>query len=464
MRVRKVLSCLALGSIVGLGCGNAAEESGTGGESSAFGTEDGHNVNTTARSTSNGEVFRTQHAELSCVSEGDSCGDPTECCTGSCDAGVCAVEAFERCTSNDECSSEGWVCTQGGRCVDGTGVESATTALQADLNELPAAVGLAVPYRLPPNVALRIDDPDGDGVGLTVGDLGTTRRSIILHGNGSVLRIAPDITGLRLRHTASYSRIRDLRIDPVPELRNDEHSAIGIDVRAHGVRIDNLFIQRMGIGLRAHSDVDLNGDGDMEDPGEYANVNSQQWTQIRFDSCYQNAISMDGGDANAGTMTGIEILSGAGLSDSSFLGNTWVGVAAEGTHDTSIDMDGAAQASVVIGAYVERSDPKAQSKGLNTLWVGGNALGHMEGASERVGYHNSRLRFRAENGLSVSIPGSPDSPFTFRHPDEGNEWGLHYEDAWQMWMFAYKNSGLAGWVYGWTGDRHADGPAQHRAP
>lgn len=426
--------------------------------------------------------------ELSCRYGGDSCSDSGDCCSGSCEEGVCAqrtcqeqndcaiggtAEGFEcsgggycveQCVTSADCRHEGWVCTQGGRCVDGEGNASATVALQADLDELPDAVGLAVPYTLPVNAQLKIDDPDGDGVGVIVGEYGEGRRAVLFDGNGSGIRVAKDVVALQLRPSASYSKIEDMRFDPVASLRNDPHAAVGIDVRAHGVRIDNLFVSRLGTGIRAVSGLDLNGDGDTDDADEYANVDAQQWSAIRFDNCYHNAIYMDGADANAGTLTGIEILGGAGLEDGSEFGNTYVGLSAEGTHDTSVTLSGAAQASVVIGGYVERGDAKAQSASEGTLWAGGNAVSYLDGPSERVGYSNAMLRFKDPSGLTVTIPGGPNSAFRFQHPNESKDWGLVYEDSWKAWMFAYGSNPTDGWVYGWTGDGHASGPANELAP
>ena len=472
-----------------LGCGdagNSESESGVTEESQALpggrGDRSSNNVDTSGGGASGKIDLVVRKSELSCFYGGDTCSTSEECCSGTCDSGVCSQRTCEapedcaiggtsegyectsagfcaeQCQTNDDCRHEGWVCTQGGRCVDGEGQASATVALQADLDELADAKGLGTPYKLPANASLYITDPDGDGVGLTIGDHSSNRRSVMFDGNGSQLLGAADVALIRVKRSAAYSELEDFRIDPAPALRNDPHTGIGVDVRAHGVRLQNIFVRRMGTCIRADSGIDLNGDGDADDPEEYSNLNSQQWSKLRFDSCYENAIYMDGEDANAGTMVGIEVLSGAGIRDDSFLGNTWLGVQAEGTHSHSIEMSQASQTAVVVGAYVENSDPAARSESLSSLWVGGNALARLEGMSERVGYLRSRLTFQDDSGFRVNIPGGPNAAIRFRHPDEDDDWSLMYENNWKMWMFAYGGSPLGGYAYGWTGAQHPSGP------
>lgn len=371
----------------------------------------------------------------------------------------------DRCEVDADCSTDGWACTQGGRCVDPTGVESATAAIQADLDELPDSRALAVPYTLPANVSLRIDDHDGDGIGLRVGvPEGHHREAVVFDGRGSQLQVAPNIVGVRVEKTASYSKLLNLRIDPVAEQGDTPHEGIGVDVRAHGVRLENLVVARMGTGLRADSEPDDNGDGDALDPHEYSNQNSQQWRNLAFENCYQNAVYMHGMDTNAGSIVGVEVRGGAGIKDDSFLGNTWIGPSATGTTESSVAMTGLAQGSVVAGAQVDDASPAPQALGLSSLWVGGRGADRVEGHSARIGGQNARLRFTDPSGMEVNVPGSINSPLIFQHPTETREWALHFEDAWKTWMFAYANAGMQGWVYGWTSDLHNEGPAQEKSP
>ena len=57
------------------------------------------------------------------------------------------------CRSKTHCESDE-ACSQGGYCVNITGERDATQAIQRDLNELRAAVGVGTPYTLPPNSIL----------------------------------------------------------------------------------------------------------------------------------------------------------------------------------------------------------------------------------------------------------------------------------------------------------------------
>ena len=347
------------------------------------------------------------------------------------------------CHGDGDCASDE-ACTQGGHCVNITGDRDATEAIQADLDNLDPAVGIGTPYRLPTNAHLLLNDLNGDGIALTISD------KIIFDGGGSLLEVENDVTGMQLTQDAEWSLVRDLRFDP--QTPQSEHDGIAIDVRAHGVRLDNILFWRMGTGVRAHTTVD----------GEFANVNSQQWSRLVFRGVHNKATDLAGGDANAGVMLGLEVIGSAGIKDNSFLGNTYIGPTMEGTHTRSMDLESNAARNAVFGAYVELGDPDPTSASMHDLFVGGNAIDRLHGPGDRIGNLAARLRFESPGegtGTQVRIPGHDDSPIGWRHPEEDEWWYLRYFDHPSMlgWGIAYQNSGTV--PFFWTGGDHPDGPA-----
>ena len=352
--------------------------------------------------------------------------------------------ALTTCLSSSDCATNE-ACTQGGHCVDITGQLSATEALQADFDQLETPVGLGVPYKLPPNARLKIDDVDGDGIGLKIS------TKIILDGNGAAFVIDNGIIGLRIQDSSQWSSVRDLSF--VSSNNTEVHDGIGLDVRAHGLRLDNLFFNRMGTGVRAFTFVD----------GERANLNIQQWSRLVFSRCHQYAINMSGGDANAGLLSGIEVVAGNGIRDNSFLGNTHLAPSINSTTQDSITLGSNAGASTVLGAYTESNAPIMRSASFHDLHIGGNAIDRLDSPGDRIGRHASSLRFRHPSGLRVRIPGAAHAPFAMNHQSENEWWYLRYFDdpAWRIWAFSYRNLG-ENTVYRWTGGDHEKGPARYQ--
>ncbi|MCB9598543.1 MAG: hypothetical protein H6719_37860, partial [Sandaracinaceae bacterium] len=120
-----------------------------------------------------------------------------------------------------------------GECLDPTGERDAAPALGRIVAAMPEnPSGLGTPLPLPENAILRLEDADGDGVAWRVD------RRVILDAHGAVLRVAGDYVGVRLTHLARFSTIRDLTV----EGRGPARGGVGLDVRTHGVRIDNLWV------------------------------------------------------------------------------------------------------------------------------------------------------------------------------------------------------------------------------
>ncbi len=353
-------------------------------------------------------------------------------------------DALTICQSDADCGSDE-ACTQGGHCVNITGSEDATSVLQAELDDLDEAVGMGVPYRLPDNAILQINDLDGDGIGLNV------PTQVIFEGSGSVLDVENDVTGLRIDQDADFSMVRDLEIRPQDMSLDTPHDGIGVDIRAHGTRLDNLYIERMGTGIRAPTNAD----------GEFSNVNKQQWSRIVLRLNHHAGAALSGADSNGGLMTGFEVRGGAGIDDNSFLGNTYVGNSFEGTDDLSLELGSNAGRHTVVGTYLELSDPDITGASNVDVFVGGNAIDRIDTSGDRVGMQSGRIRFEDpySDGVEVKIPGHDDSPIGFKHPDEDHWWYLRYFDntGYKTWAFAYGNTGTV--PFSWTAVTHPDGPA-----
>lgn len=333
------------------------------------------------------------------------------------------------CTSPSHCRGSD-VCTAvynnevlaTGGCVDPTGGRSATDVLQADLDALPDPVplGMGVLYRLPPGAVLLIDDPDDDGTALTIS------RRIRFDGNGS--RLTPDISdgafavirvigsGMSVHPAISsnWSTIRDLTIGAPVGVAN---SVTGILSQAHGLRVNNVWLSELDVGAEIHG------------LGEVTNANNQLWRGVIVSGAQTDAIHVHGADSQASLFEGIEVLSGAGIRESSFLGNTWVAPTIEESFGTSFAMDGDANNGLVLGAYIESEVPPVGGAGL---WIGGDGGRLISGNTERIGSSRALIRF-GDGTYGISIPGNGNTGISMSHAEAENEWRWRYEPGWNAW-------------------------------
>ncbi len=345
------------------------------------------------------------------------------------------------CSAQSDCQADE-ACTQGGHCVNVTGERDATEAIQADIDGLPEAVGMGVPYRLPANAVLKISDLNGDGSGLRID------QPMLFDGAGALLMVENGIIGVRVGQGADWASLSNFRVEPQdPE---GAHAGVGVDVRGHGVRLDNLEIYRQGTGVRAFTYV-----GD-----EYANINSLQFGRLKMEEGYDYAMDIRGGDANAGLMRGVEVMGGAGIYERSFLGNTYIGATLKGTHTRSLEAGSNAGRNLLLGTYIEEGDPIPTSESMHDLHVGGNVITRVVGPGDRLGERWSRMRFAHENsGMTGQVPGSDHSPIAWQHGQEGERWFLRYwtHPSLLRWGISFRNQGT-GPLF-WTGADHQEGPA-----
>ena len=286
-----------------------------------------------------------------------------------------------------------------------------------------------------------LDDPDGDGVALRI------NSRVIFDGKGSLFRVGQNLVGLDLGPAMDWGSVKDLSIEP--ERPNEINDTIGIDVNAHGVRLDNLYFNRLGTGIRAHS----------SSQPPVTNLNVQQWSRLVFIRNFRYAIDLDGRDVNAGLLTGIEVKGGNGILDSSFLGNTYLAPMINGTAVDSITLDSRAGISLVLGAYLEWVAPDMTSRSLNDVHVGGTGIDRVRGPGDRIGVRSAYLNFRhPDNNMRVVIPGSTNAAFRMKHPQENAWWALRYFQSLSTLKWAFTVGDESKSVYRWTSTENYSGP------
>lgn len=344
-----------------------------------------------------------------------------------------------QCTMDANCAFDE-ACTQGGRCINITGVRDATAVLEADFGDLPAPVGTGVPYKLPDNARLLLTDLTGDGVALRIDS------SLQLDGAGALILVQNDKVGFQITPAAQRTSIRDMRINP--QNPSGPNAIVGIDVQAAGVRLDNIKFWQLGTGVRAYS----------SQGGVELDLNHQQWSRLVFRGVRLYSTDIRG-TVNHGVFSGLESVGSAGFYDGSTLGNTYLAPTMEGTNTRSIDYSSPESTHTIVGTYLEGGDPLPHTHSGHDLHIGGNSLSRILGPAERVGGHHGALTFRdPDTGLEVSIPGDGDSPLSWRHPQEGDWWSLRYNRGQFRWGFTHDATGQS--PLRWTSGEHPAGPAQ----
>lgn len=360
------------------------------------------------------------------------------------------------CAATTDCTAlgAGFVCTcdynprirhimPTGRCVDTTGKNSATDAIQADLCSLPYPKNFAAGtlYELPAQSLLRIDDPDGDGYGLTI------FRQTILEGNGAGLMYMeaaqpyailqavvplkqmndPD-PALRWNYgiygvaAGEGSVIRNLGVMP-NILTNTVHRHVAILVRAHRTMIENVIANRVGIGL------------EFDGEGSRFNTDGSRSDSFKCNVCYGATVFSHGGDANAIVLLNTEAIGGVGFLIRGFSTTLVAGGTVEGNTKTSyitgkphsLTFESGAY-SAALAVYFEGSDPDPTSDSWANTFLAGPANVRVQGVAERVGGGYSRLFIRPnskEGSLGYKLwLGGPGQPLALQSMTEANSWQL----------------------------------------
>ena len=351
-------------------------------------------------------------------------------------------EGMATCGHDEHCADDE-ACTQGGLCINITGERDATEILTHDLQMLPEAVGTGIPYRLPDNAILRIQDLDGDGVALLL------ERQIHLDGAGSLFLVDPDTIALRITPEGAHSSLRNFRIDPTEP--DAPHQGIGIDIQAPAIGLENLYFWRMGTGIRADSELLENSERGLQ---------GQQWARIVFDEIHHHATFIRGDEAHAGVLIGTEILGGAGHLDASTGGNTYVGVTADNSTHQSIELTDEFASSTVAGLHLVGNSPAASSASIDDFHIGGNAIIDLDGPGDRVGQQAAILHFLdpEERLIAARIPGDGDSPIQWDHLDEDSDWSFRIFPDFSEWTLSVDATDLS--PFTWTASTNGRGPAE----
>lgn len=251
-----------------------------------------------------------------------------------------------------------------------------------------------VPYRFPDHAEIRIENPI------------EINFRVLLEGNGALLRVRNGVDAIVLTPGSDYSRLEDFSILAF-SVNDDNSGAIGVDVQSAGVRLDNLRIGGMGVGVRAW---DRDGAGAQ-------NTSLQRWRDLVITGSDEYGVYIDGNDSNASLLAGLS-LSGnrVGIQASGFLGSTYVGNHLEQNGiGLRTDTKGASRATF-LGTYIENSDAVEMSAQSNGVTIVGGQLAVRDGlVGDHIGGQRSQLTFEAraqdinhhpedEHIVTVTIP------------------------------------------------------------
>ena len=177
------------------------------------------------------------------------------------------------------------------------------------------------------------------------------------------------------------------------------------------------------------------------DPTIKGNANSWRIEGGRFANCSGNGLYTDGADVNAGTAIATDLSNngGWGVWDSSFLGNSYVGLHTSGNASGPYKADNANAHNVFVGCYSESGQPAS-----NILYPS-VTLGGLQGA----GFDP------AQTGLIVGEPWS----FTARQTTGGVEQKtvLNTQSNREILRFSKSDVSVSsGWDLRWTNDATGD--------
>jgi hypothetical protein len=188
-------------------------------------------------------------------------------------------------------------------------------------------------------------------------------------GGSTTLRWDDGVTGLRfqfantsgadgvkpldLTATATGSLVRNLRLEGARSDALDDGVSFGIHMRAP-ITVRDVMIQGFGSnGVQIK--CGFGGGGAFE-----GNGNTFYLERLWIEGCY-HGVHCEGADSNAGTGMAINCMSnqGWGISDSSFLGNTWVSCHTATNTFGPFTATGENARSVFLGCYTEPDMPPA---------------------------------------------------------------------------------------------------------
>jgi hypothetical protein len=196
-----------------------------------------------------------------------------------------------------------------------------------------------------------------------------------------------------------------------------------------------------------HIEASWNGDA-----ATLGNANNWQIRTVRVSNNCANGILVKGSDANAGLGIGIDVSDNAlwGISDESFLGNTWVGLHADTHGSGPYRTTGLNARSVFVGAYSESgTQPPAQISYPSMIIGGLLATGNVGTGMTLV--NDQFSAFRQVNGTLQTRVGATEGTFMQFEEGEQRPYYLRYNTVDSTWDLVHGMlDGRVLWK--WTGD------------
>lgn len=307
--------------------------------------------------------------------------------------------------------------------------------IQALLDSVPGQPGIRLSRR-PPLVI-----PPGD---YEVTSTLVVSQCVDLDMTGVTLWPVQGMDALRFDPGAAWSSMRGVIVVGATQ----EHAGVGVLVRAHGVRIDDVIVREMGTGVRVWGTA---GDG--------TNANCCSLSRALLFGCYEVGLHLKGGDCNAGEYAAIEVVGAnaktrIGVLDESFLGNMMRGLHISSTREHAVKITAVANYSTWDGTYLENDCGFELPQGVSPIlsqpgatWTGGNAIVYVR-SGDRLGMGKSRVRFGdiTPDGdeLSVTIPHAPDRSYLALSHSSGST--AHPSGGVEMLLRRTRTSGVVDWM------------------
>lgn len=260
-------------------------------------------------------------------------------------------------------------------------------------------------------------------------------KSIVLQGESvwggycTVLQVADGKNGVIISQDGQGSIIRNLKIEPHSGLGVTSPSLDGIVLRGAAVaKIENVLV------------TDVGGNGIHIDGISPLSCDHWQIENCVTFRCGKNGLLVEGRDSNAGLCLALNSSSNAewAVLERNSFGNTYVACHTQESgkgsfkvqqlHPDTGEETGSANYSTFIGCFTEGGDPADFSNAPTVLVLGGNLAGFADGpkgATQRVGYLNSKLTFQEmtrvgddQRGVLMSVPEVHDkgfAPLTFHY-------------------------------------------------
>jgi len=289
--------------------------------------------------------------------------------------------------------------------------------------------------------AYKIDVPAGSTLLFEQG-VQVTKR-IHLDFNGSNVLVGGGVTAFEFTSDAGWSKVENVEVTTALNQLTPDYDAVGFDM-GHGVRLENVYCQLLGTCVLADSTGILNASG------AYKNVNAIQVREFRAASC-GTAIAFEGGDANVGTLSGLEITHcDYGIDDSSSFGNHVFGAYIEANTVQGIGEDSLVNQSLYAGVIVEGTATNTIPSTLS-LVVGGSLPKNLDLASraEAIGFQHGYATFRYDRG-GVAGPqvqlGSNRTQevlyWTWPNKGENQRISIGYDEPNNEWVLGWYGRGL----------------------